>query len=344
MCYWAHNILMALCVVLFLFMFQNVLVDTVCAEPNSKIGVVGVPPDHALNMQLQAELQTLGFQVVVIQANIQSFREVKRLAKSNQVKAAIWITDIDQPTIEIWVVDLITNKTIERTIDNPTTRPSDRSRLIALQTIELLRASLREQATSGTMEQKTTQKIVPSLTSQEDEHPSYHLSMILGPVIILSPGGLPPSLQVGLGLSWAISSRWGLSLRVQISPLGVEIEEEAGTADIRMGDLAIGPYLCLTDFTDIWQIDIGSNIGTSVVYMQGYANQGLESRSVFATSAIVYGYTGLSYKANSNWRFRVEGQIGSLVPEVTVRFAGKDIVTWGYPFAAFSAMLGLFVY
>jgi hypothetical protein len=324
------------------------VVSGAAASSENRIAVVGLAQDNALTRQLNAELRTLEFQVILSDEPIGSWRELRELARRLKVAAAVWITGIDQPTMEIWVVDLVTGKTVQRSIEREAGRSGSSSRVLAMRVIELLRASFREIAASPEPPQESEVKPSSAVramavaretgsekqanvarTRKPSPEATTRLSVILGPGIELSIGGIAPSFQVCIGLHWRFSSPWGIATYLRASTVGVTVAGDNGSAKVFVSGIGVGPYYLLAAPTSRWQPDIGVGIAWVAAYMKGKAVEPAEGKSALATSPALFARAGLVVHAVGAVGVRLDVEAGSVLPPVVVRFAGHDQATWG---------------
>jgi hypothetical protein len=318
------------------------------ANTDNRIAVVGLTEDNALARQLKAELLTLEFQVVFSDEPVGSWRALRDLARRLKVAAAVWITAIDQPTIEIWVVDLVTGKTVQRSIEWRLKQGRSSPRVLAMRVIELLRASFREVAPSSQPPQegevkpssavramagaaendggKQPKKGKVQMPSPEKISP---LSLRLGLSVEAGSGGIKPSVHALVGLNWLFSDPWGIATYLLAPTVSVTLAREKGSADILISSIGIGPYYLFSAPASSWRPDIGLAIASIACYMEGKSVDPFNSKSTVATSAAFFSRIGLSVRATSRIGIRAEALVGSVVPRIVVRFADQDQARWG---------------
>lgn len=322
-------------------------VPSAAANSENRIAVVGLAQDNTLTRQLNAELRTLEFQVILSDEPIGSWRELRDLARRLKVAAAVWITGIDQPTMEIWVVDRVTGKTVQRSIERNSGRAGSSSRVLAMRVIELLRASFREIETSSeppresevepssavramaVARERGSEKQAPVVVRERPPELISRVSVFLGPELGWSIEGLAPSVQACVGIHWLFSHPWGIAGHLRAPTAGVTLDGEYGSADVFIGSIGIGPYYLFTAPTSRWRPEVGIGIGWVASYMKGNAVEPFESKSAFATSFALFARAGLLLQVTGALGVRLELQAGSALPPIVVRLAGEDQATWG---------------
>ena len=307
------------------------------AEAGSMVAIVGIDSRHQLTRQLRAELGTLGFGVIVSQQEVENWKQLQSLARELQVGAAVWLPSTDEPRLEIWVVDRITGKTVERTVEGSRGVDPQANRVTAMRVIELLRASFRELELSGRPpEQSEVEPTaeVHSLAASVKERTAPSFSFNVGPWLALSTGSLGPLGGLRLGARWLLVGRLGVDFHLLLPAVGATVEAEEGSARVFLGGAALGPSYLLTDPAGSWHLDLGAGLGTVLFPMRGEAKETWEDRAQVATSIPLFGRVGIAVPiASEQLRLRLDLQSGLLIPAATVHFAGREVARWGEPFA-----------
>jgi hypothetical protein len=106
-------------------------------------GAAGLPDRQGAVVQLRAELETAGFEVVVQRSGAaDSARALDQAAHDADAFAAITVFDIAGGISgDVWVTDRVTGKTLLRRVE---ATDDEASRIVALRAVELLDASLVE--------------------------------------------------------------------------------------------------------------------------------------------------------------------------------------------------------
>ena len=154
----------------------------------------------------------------------------------------------------------------------------------------------------------------------------------LGPAVGLSPGGLGLVPQVKAGLSIEPSPIWSASVFALLPTFPSAVEAAEGEADVWVGLLAAAGDATLVK-ADSWGYAIGAGAALVGLQMEGSAEAPYvgEEDSVFTAA----GFTRISayYVLPPAWRLRGELLMGLAAPRPTVRFAERQVGSWGRPFA-----------
>jgi hypothetical protein len=317
------------------------------ASSENRIALVGLASNSTLTRQLNAELRTLDFQVVLARETVSTWRELWELARRLEVAAAVWITGADQPVMEIWVVDLVTGKTVQRSIEQSGTGGGAASRVLAMRVIELLRASFREIANAANPPREGEVRPSDAVRAMaasgnsaargrarqpgqtEGNRRRQKLSLTVGPSLAISTGGIKPFLQADLGLNWLFHRPWGVSGVLRAPIMGASVHNRDGSADLFPTSLEIEPYYSLLAQSAPWQSEIGVGFAWLGLLMRGKADEPLQGKNAFATSIALLGRASLIYQMTAGLAIRLDLQGSSAPTPIAVRFAGRNQATWG---------------
>lgn len=308
---------------------------------------VAVAGDRPSAQQLSAELRTLGFEVVPAAVDPEPTPEqgLRRAGHERQVAAAVWIRR-GSGSAEIWVLDRVTGKIVQRKLRLSRMSEEEASRTVAQRALELLRASFRELADGTVPPEATDRSDAPPEVTAFAEEPerspleiSPRLFVHLGGGVAGAAGGLGPTGQVRVGLRYMPVLNFGLTLDGLIPTTPTELAEPEGSARISIGLLTVGAHFVLARQSWWVRPDLGVGVGAGFVGMKGEAAFPLEGRVDRVVTAVVQGRIGTSFLVHRVVHLRVDGTIGALLPEPTVRFAGRTVATWGQPFAVGLALV-----
>jgi hypothetical protein len=317
------------------------------ASSKTGVAIVGLPPDHALTRQLQAELRVAGYRVSVSAESVASEQELRALARRLGVSGAIWVPGGDDSPLRIWATDPDSGATVDNTSADSPSEAAAAPRVAAMRIVELLRAGFRDletEAAAPTKRPPTPSPPAPPPTCPEQQIPCIRTPprffVDIGPALAVSPGGLGPSVDLRLGFRWLVLGRWQLGAHALLPTLGVEIDdEEEGSARILVAAAALDAGYSFADPAAAWQPDIAIGAGAAIFPMEGIARSPLQSESDLMTTPLFYGRLGLSIRLVDRLLLRPGVQCGALVPAAEVRFAGREVATWGHPFVVASLSL-----
>jgi hypothetical protein len=311
---------------------------TSAASPDAarRVAILG-PADAPAAMQLAAELQLLGFEVVhapaVASTGAHALRE---LARELDVAAAIFV-DPRGAEVDLWVVDRVTGKTVLRSLAVDEPDPQAAARVAAVRAIDLLRASLRE------LEDRrgTPAAEVPASTPvrRAIRPTTRRFALAVGPAVAGSAGGLGPTAHAVLAFQAMPHRVFGVGLRAFVPIVGARTVAAAGSARVHVGWIAIGPRFALARPDRLVQPTLGVAIGPAIVGMRGEARPPFVGRRDVVTSAIAEVDVAVAFAVHSRLRVWLDGSIGLAMPRTGVRIGDRRSATWGWPVGA--AVLGV---
>lgn len=240
--------------------------------------------------------------------------------------------------VEIWLRDRVTGKTVMREALPPATG-RDAEAVVALRTVELLRASFIEvqlpqyQPTTvkPTMALRALLPPPPGATSSVADR----LTVQIGAVWVWSPGGVGgvPGVDLQAGywpwrrveiagwamVPWAGSGVFGMQGEASILPV-----QAGARADFRLLDSGA-------------KVDLlaGPGFGVAWLHMRGTAaHSGYQATSDDVVTASASGKVSVRYRIREGLRLYAAGSAGVAFPVPTVEFAGVKQASWGRPWIA----------
>ncbi len=231
------------------------------AEPQpSRVALVeSRSPDALLaeaTMRVRAELAAAGFDVELLEASpgADPRAEVESAGLDPPPVATLAILRTSSAAaVDIWVADRLTGKTLVRRIDVNDVSRERAPTVLAVRTVELLRASLLEATTAGepeTPEKAPTPRPVPTDVARWMTPPSMPpkdravVRAEIGAGLLIGFSGSPPAFAPVLRVGYGSES---LSVRISIvaPAVGAEVAAPDGSATLRQ---ALG----LVEITTAW--------------------------------------------------------------------------------------------
>jgi hypothetical protein len=162
---------------------------------------------------------------------------LEQTASGNNVDAVVALLgDVSPGSVEVWVIDRVTGKSVVRRIPNQP--ESDRAaEILAIRAIELLRASLLEVAMVGSGEPVAVPKPPPAAVTRFvdralDSRRESRLAIEVGGSLVASFDGAGPALLPMARLDLALGSH--ILLRATAAGLGTRarVQAQSGWADL----------------------------------------------------------------------------------------------------------------
>jgi hypothetical protein len=302
---------------------------------------------------LVAELEAIGFGAAVDETPIADLAGLEALATSRSAVAAVRLHR-SPAGIDLWIADRITHKTVVRLL--APTDDDDVDRLVALSTVELLRASFLEiEYPQRAEEREAPPPEVSALARQgapeapaapteavdrldsprdrdidaaEPDEPKM-FSLSVGPSLVFGPGGVGPSPHVSIAGRGAFSENLRAGIVASIPVLGGLVTDDGNEADITV--LALG-----LDVEWSWQWPVtpvfGAGATTLLVWMDGDAVPPYIGQRDFVFSAAFFARAGVRWTALDFLALRADFAVAVAWPTVVVMFADQRVADFGLPY------------
>jgi hypothetical protein len=195
-------------------------------------------------------------------------------------------------------------------------------------------AATREASTdaTGATRETTSDEAGPSNHHPEAVPNPTHLSVGLGPLLVLAPGGTKPAFDLALSPGWHPSR----SLQVRAlfaAPLtSPRIVATGGEAAVStwLGGAAIDWQPGSGD--DTWRGTLGGGAAAVLSHAHGAATAPYVASTTTAVSALPFVEVGGSRSLGTpRVRLGVSGMLGFALPEIAIQFAARRVATWGLP-------------
>lgn len=313
--------------------------EEVSPKASSLIAVVAAPGDR-FGLRVQAELEALGFQTVLLDPAAEPASRASLEAAARKVGAIAAIRAIPSARgVEVWIADRVTGKTVLREIAG-VEGSIDGDATLALSAVDLLRASLLEIALPPPAPRATGEvPAAPDLRKKmalpapgalaERPTPTLHLS--LAPGVLLSPGGFGAAASLDMGLAWMPSAHVGVSGFTAIPLTGPRVAGAAGSADLWVWLAGGGVRFVFTSRESRWAPS--ADVGVMAVSFRSTATpgEGFVAKAASAAAAAPFARAGIAFAVTPMLRLRADVLAGVIVQGVSVQLAKHEVATWGRP-------------
>jgi len=282
--------------------------------------------------RLRAELGTLGLSVVDVSLDPpEGATSLDDAARRVNAFAAVHVVPA-KGGVEVWVADRVTGKTLLRElVVAPGAALDD---VVALQAVELLRASLEELglAKKPARDVKVTPVVARRAPSPSPpERQAHHLMLQVGPALAVSPGGVGPSGQALVGLRWRPASALGMDAWSLLPVVSGSTRRPEGTADVSPlffgADVAAWLLAPDADF----QLSGAGGIALVRLAIEGHAQPPLASRAETALAALPFARVAVERPIGDRLGVELDGFVGVTAQRAVLRFAGREVADWGRP-------------
>ncbi len=308
------------------------------------VGEHGAP----FGLRLAAELEVLGFRAAIVDPTAEPASRGSLEAAAREAGAIAAIRAVpSEHGVEIWLTDRVTGKTLLRELTDA--GPDEGA--AALRTVELLRASLAEvalaQPTRGEVPEpaglrERLELPAPDAQPAEALAPALHVGM--APGVALSPGGFAAAATLGLGLDWMPSDHVGLVALGVLPITGARASAAEGTAELSSFVAGAGLRVAFASPTSRWAPSIDAGFAAVWIRAAATASAGYSATEASSSTGAAFLRAGLGVALGSRLRLRADVLAASVGRGVTVRFAGREVATWGEPLVvpSLGAELGFF--
>jgi hypothetical protein len=295
--------------------------------------------DGGIVRRLRVELAELGL-VLVTERPAPGATQPRDLEAAARRVDAVAALRIQQRTtdVEVWVRDRMTGKTLLREIVASDADGAERDAMVALQAVELLRASLLE--LESTLPPRGTAKPPPQVRAAARE--------ALDPA---SPAPASPSAAWWLGVAGAVGIAGGAGVRPQaaltgqwrfhrwvaieagaVVPLGaIGVTEPEATANVVVTSFHLGLDLPLLSPESAFDLRVGAALGATWAHIDTSANAGFLAESDDVVMAWPHGHLAAAWLPTDRLRLTFAARLGAAVPRMVMDFAGRDVLTYGRP-------------
>ena len=317
------------------------------ADPVVTIAVEELDDEVAL--RLRAELQELGFDPSIIQApEAAPSRELLEANARDRGAVAAFRIVRSRWGVEVWIFDRVTNKTVLReVITGEEPDPAIRAGVVATRSVELLRASLMELAAAHRV---VTDPEIPRAVRELVEpprRPVVHrrtptLALAVGPALVVSAGGVGPSLGAALEVGIVLTP--GLRLgALAVLPIVLDtVHSDSGQAVV--APLVFGGALSvrLRSWSRTVAPSLRIGLAAAILHVEDQAPaDGTIARSDSSVSLLPLLGTSLRINLARRLRIVLAADVGAALPEATVEIAGRRVAAWGRPVILSTAALEL---
>jgi hypothetical protein len=288
------------------------------------------PGSQPVTARLRQEIESLGLVVTVV-AEHDPAEPLEDRARVAEAVGAIRITQRGSGSVEMTILDRATGKTVSRRLTIATASDPVSAELVALRTVELLRASLMElQAPHPARGDAPITAELRALAVPAADPQKSVLALATGPAVVTSPG-LGASIDLWIALVLRTESGVGVTLRVLAPATNSEIEGREGSVSAFAWQYRLGAILEKPRLTDA--LTVRFEAGAAVVTLATDGDAGPAFRSVKQRS-LTWGpwvAVGLRHEIISRLSVLLAADVALLFPETVIRSAGREVASFGRP-------------
>jgi hypothetical protein len=285
-------------------------------------------------VRMGGELASVGFATEVVDASADGQESpglLEMLATKHGADAVIALVgDASLDSVEVWVVDRVTGKSLIRTVPFESTAEHAPERL-AIRALELLRSSFLEiDLASQDLQGRVPPPAVVHFVDMQRKAPPEWFSVEVGGTALMSVDGVGPAFLPVVGIGWALGSTF--VLRAAVAGLGTRptVENKIGSAQVSQGYGLFGGCFRFRA-TERLRPFVVLSAGALHVSVDGRADGAYRPRSAAQWSFLLDGAAGASVRLRDRFYLSVALEVQMAEPYVAIRFADAVVAKSGRP-------------
>ncbi len=281
--------------------------------------------------RLLAELGSSGFDVALV--TVPTFpparSEIERLAQQEGTTVELLLVDAGAG-LEIWIVDPATGTTTFREVILGLYESHEAPEVIATRVAETLRATLMEFANPHASAPPIRLGRLPA-TGSSPPRAAPHWTMAVGGGGAYSAGGLAMMELLELSFAYEFGSRFRVALDGALTPTRTTLRGSEGQASIAW--YVAGVSLGFSPGNPAAPVRFRSSAGAWLGSMSlaGQAVAPYVNTPTEFVSVIPHLDEGLHFSLTPTLGLVAGVSIGVSAPGASIRFAGREVATWGRP-------------
>jgi hypothetical protein len=227
--------------------------------------------DAAIIPLLRSELESLGLTVETVDRGEAEVipRDLKRAAHDRNAVAAVRVL-VSTGVVEVWIADRVTGKVVLREVLPQAADSKVSESTVVLRVVELLRASLMEvDAPHAPRGEVAPPPPLYKMVGYPESSGKLRLEM--GPAVVLSAGGVGPSLAAEFDVGYRMSNHFTLDGFGAMSIIPGEISGAEGTAEVLSRIFALGMEAHTPASGSTWQPFARASLGLLSLSSKGDA-------------------------------------------------------------------------
>ena len=301
-------------------------------ERHSKMLVLIDKSKPAFLQRLVAELESLGFDVVVVAPSIlpPDRAEIEQLSQREGATVNLVLVEAGGG-LEIWIADPSTGRTSFHEVILGLYESAEAPETTAIRLVETLRATLIEFASPRNVAPPLPARRAPEVTSPPSAARPARFSIAGGGGGAYSVGGIGVMGYLDLSVRWRIAARFDVSVDGALTPTRAKLQGPEGQANVGWYLAGVSAGFCASDPTAPIRFRSGAGVWVSWMSLSGQAAAPYVNTRADLVSAIPHVDAALHFSMTANLGLAAGLSMGVSVPEASIRFAGREVATWGRP-------------
>jgi hypothetical protein len=286
----------------------------------------------AFLQRLVAELESFGFDVVVVTPSIlpPDRAEIEQLSQREGATVDLVLVEAGGG-LEIWIADPSTGKTSFHEVILGLYASGEAPETTAIRLVETLRATLIELAGPRNIAAPLPPRRAAEVASAPPVARPARFTVAGGGGGATSVGGIGAMGYLDLSLRWRIATRFDVAVDGALTPTRAKLEGPEGQATAGWYLAGVSAGFCASDPTAAVRFRSGAGVWVSWMSLSGQAVMPYVNTRADLVSAIPHIDAALHVSVTRSLGLAAGLSMGVSVPEASVRFAGREVATWGRP-------------
>ncbi len=240
-------------------------------------------------------------------------------------------------TVEIWGIEPSSGKAVFREVLFGLYQPQEAAEVVALRVAETLRAFLMDVEHLHARAPESAWRPSPEIVLPTSRPARFTLGVGGGGVY--STGGLGAMGHFDLSLRWAASSRFSLALGGALTPMWTKLREPEGDTNLALYMTGASFGFSPSPLTAPVQFRAGAGVWLAVMSLSGRATTRYENSRVDLVSVVPHLDVATLFSLTPRLKLGLDLSGGVSTSRASIRFAGREVATWGRPLWLASLML-----
>jgi hypothetical protein len=281
--------------------------------------------------RLSAELASSGFGVAVATPSAfpPSRQEMEQLARQEHTELGLVMMEAGAG-VELWVLDPSTGKSTFREVILSLYDPHDAPEVIALRVMETFRATLLDLEHAPPRppepEPKAVVQVEPAATPKPER-----FTLALGGGGAYSSGGVGAAAHLDASLAWAANPHFSLVVDALLTPAATKLHGPEGEATVSLYMAGFSLRFHATGPGSLVRFRSGAGVWLAVMNLGGQAAATYVNTPSQFVSAIPHLDLGLRLGVTDRLGLALGASGGVSAPGASIRFANRQVATWGRP-------------
>jgi hypothetical protein len=299
------------------------------------VAIVTDHPDDGLPALMHAELDVLGYEVILVGSKESTASETSGSLAARLVPS--------HNGVEVWIVDPETSTLTLRELVRVAAASPSSHRIAAVRAVEVIRARLAAPRDQSEVQPESpppkadASPAIKDAASTDSVKPRRGgFDFFLGPALLASPGSLSANWEASLEVRWMPGDHVAIGLLGMFPLSSGRLEASEGAATLSATLVGATIDWLPSDSRRKLRPQVGVALAGVRLGMNGIAQPPFLDRAEQIFVALPSLRAGLAVELAPRLALRIEGLAGASLPRATIRFAGREVADWGRPLLSLS--------